>query len=216
MDIFETDDYTEFIAHYGVKYRSGRYEYGSGENPYQHDLDFIGRYKGLKDQGLSSGEIAKAMGIVNPRTGQPSSGRLRAQYGVALSNIKAYQYTKAKDLRDKGFTLQEIAKKMDLPGESSVRNLLNIDSKARNQKAQETANFLKQQIAEKGAIDIGAGVDKNINVPRERMNQAIYILEQEGYSVQGGRYAQATNPQQKTTIKALVPPGAPKDLIFHP
>ena len=60
------------------------------------------------------------MGIVNPRTGQPSSGRLRAQYGVALSNIKAYQYTKAKDLRDKGFTLQEIAKKMDLPGESSV------------------------------------------------------------------------------------------------
>lgn len=216
MDIFETDDYTEFIAHYGVKYRSGRYEYGSGENPYQHDLDFIGRYKGLKAQGLSSGEIAKAMGIVNPRTGQPSSGRLRAQYGVALSNIKSYQYAKAKDLRDKGFTLQEIAKKMELPGESSVRNILNIDSKARNQMAQETANFFKQQIAEKGAIDIGAGVDKDINVPRERMNQAIYILEQEGYSVQGGRYAQATNPQQKTTMKALVPPGAPKDLIFHP
>ena len=84
MDIFETDDYTEFIEHSGVKYRSGRYPYGSGENPYQHDLDFIGRYKGLKEQGLSSGEIAKAMGIVNPRTGQPSSGRLRAQYGVAL------------------------------------------------------------------------------------------------------------------------------------
>ena len=33
------------IEHYGMKYRSGRYPYGSGKNPYQRSGDFISRVK---------------------------------------------------------------------------------------------------------------------------------------------------------------------------
>lgn len=31
----------EFLMHYGMPRRSGRYPYGSGENPYQHSGDFL-------------------------------------------------------------------------------------------------------------------------------------------------------------------------------
>ena len=34
---------TEFLEHYGMPRRSGRYPWGSGEDPYQHERDFLSR-----------------------------------------------------------------------------------------------------------------------------------------------------------------------------
>ena len=39
------------LMHYGVKRRSGRYPWGSGENPYQHSGDFLSRIEQLKKEG---------------------------------------------------------------------------------------------------------------------------------------------------------------------
>ena len=33
----------EILMHYGMPRRSGRYPWGSGENPYQHSGDFLSR-----------------------------------------------------------------------------------------------------------------------------------------------------------------------------
>ena len=41
----------EFLQHYGVKRRSGRYPWGSGEDPYQHGRDFLTRVDELREQG---------------------------------------------------------------------------------------------------------------------------------------------------------------------
>ena len=42
----------EYLEHYGTPRRSGRYPYGSGEDPYQHsNKDFIGRIDELKAKG---------------------------------------------------------------------------------------------------------------------------------------------------------------------
>jgi len=53
----------EILMHYGMPRRSGRYPWGSGENPYQHSGDFLSRVDELKSQGMSDTEIAKAMGL---------------------------------------------------------------------------------------------------------------------------------------------------------
>ena len=53
----------EILMHYGMPRRSGRYPWGSGENPYQHSGDFLSRIDELKSQGMSDTEIAKAMGL---------------------------------------------------------------------------------------------------------------------------------------------------------
>ena len=41
----------EYIEHYGIQRRSGRYPWGSGEDPYQHSRDFLGRIEELKKTG---------------------------------------------------------------------------------------------------------------------------------------------------------------------
>ena len=38
-----TNDGSKSLAHYGIPRRSGRYPWGSGEDPYQHSKDFLGR-----------------------------------------------------------------------------------------------------------------------------------------------------------------------------
>ena len=57
---FVTED---ILVHYGVKRRSGRYPYGSGEDPYQHEGDFVARVKQLKKDGLKETEIADSSGL---------------------------------------------------------------------------------------------------------------------------------------------------------
>ena len=53
----------EILMHYGMPRRSGRYPWGSGENPYQHSGDFLSRVDELKSQGMSDTEIAKRQNI---------------------------------------------------------------------------------------------------------------------------------------------------------
>lgn len=48
----------DILMHYGVKRRSGRYPWGSGENPYQHGGDFLARVEELEAMGKSQKEIA--------------------------------------------------------------------------------------------------------------------------------------------------------------
>ena len=47
MDLVEED----ILMHYGVKRRSGRYPWGSGDNPYQHGGDFLARVEELQRLG---------------------------------------------------------------------------------------------------------------------------------------------------------------------
>ena len=43
-----------FLMHYGMPRRSGRYPWGSGDNPHQHSGDFLARIEELKKQGLNA------------------------------------------------------------------------------------------------------------------------------------------------------------------
>ena len=52
-----TDVNEEELKHYGMPRRSGRYPWGSGENPYQHSRDFLSRVEELKKEGKSEAVI---------------------------------------------------------------------------------------------------------------------------------------------------------------
>ena len=55
----------EFLEHYGIKRRSGRYPWGSGDDPYQHGEDFLSRVEALRKQGWTETpeNIKKAFGL---------------------------------------------------------------------------------------------------------------------------------------------------------
>lgn len=200
----------DILMHYGMPRRSGRYPWGSGEHPYQHSGDFLARVDELRGQNFSytdekgktwTGDtaIAKSMGL--------STTQFRVQMSLAKDERRTLLVDEAKGLREKGYSLNEIAKKMGFENDSSVRSLLNEDSEARMNQARKTAEFLKQQVDEKGMIDVGTGVERELGVSKEKLNEALYILELEGYPVYGGGVPQVTNPGKQTNIKVICPPG---------
>ena len=183
------------IVHYGVKRRSGRYPYGSGDDPYQHEGDFVARVKALKKDGLSEIEIATAMGFDNTTD-------LRRQYRQANNELKRLNIDRAKSLRDDGLGPTEIGRQMGV-SESTVRSWLNETREINLKKAEKTAEILKEEVKKKGVIDVGVGVEKELNVSKGKFDEALKLLESEGYVVEGIGIPQATNPKNRTNVKVL-------------
>ena len=194
------------LYHYGIKRRSGRYPWGSGEQPYQHSTDFLARIDELKKSGMSEKEIAESFGL--------STTQFRAQRSMAKDERRALQVATAKRLRDKeGMNNSEIGRKMGL-NESTVRSLLNENSALKMNAAKTAAGIIRKAIDEKGIIDIGTGVERELNISREKLNEALAMLELEGYVVYGGGVQQATNPGQQTNLKVICPPGTEHKQIY--
>ncbi len=196
----------DILKHYGMPRRSGRYPWGSGKNPYQRSGDFLSRVNELKKSGMSEKEIAEYMGL--------TTTQLRTQVGLAKDERRSLEVATAKSLREKGYSLNQIAEKMGYKNDSSIRSLLNEDAEARMNQARKTAEFLKKQVDEKGMIDVGVGVERELGISKEKMKQALYILEMEGYEVYGGGVPQVTNPGKQTNIQVLCPPGTEHREIY--
>ena len=219
------------LMHYGMPRRSGRYPWGSGKDPYQHCTDFLSRVQYMVDNGVSDEDIAKSMGltkeqfdieksfaVINDMTKQgksekeiadalgTSTTKVRLQKTMIKDGHRAVEVEIAKDLREQGYSLNEIAKQMGYKNDSSVRSLLNAESESRMKQAEETAEFLRKQVDDKGMIDIGTGVERELGISREKLNQAVMMLEMEGYHVYGGGVAQVNNPGKQTNLKVLAAP----------
>ncbi len=196
------------LIHYGVGKMdgapgrgSGRYPLGSGENPNQHSGDFLSRIQKLQKEGLSETEIAKAMGL--------TTTEYRAQKSLANAERRALEVATAKKLREEGYSLNEIAEQMGYNSESSIRSLLNPQSEARMNEVTVIADKIKAAVDEKGMIDVGVGVERELGTSKEKLTQALRLLENEGYNTFGGRVPQVTNPGKYTTLKVICPPGTP-------
>ena len=202
----------EYLEHYGMPRRSGRYPWGSGKDPNQRTGDFLSRVDNLKSQGLSEKEIADSLGM--------TTTQLRTEKALAKNERRALDVARAKSLKEDGLGATEIAKKMsDELGrsinESTVRSWLNEESAARMNKAKETADFLRKQIEEKGMIDVGNGVELELGISKEKLNQALDILKEEGYPVYKGGIPNITNPGKQINQKVICPPGTEHKEIYN-
>lgn len=195
------------LYHYGMPRRSGRYPWGSGDNPYQHSGDFLNRIDELKRQGLSDTEIANALDM--------STTSYRAAKAIAKEERRSIERQRALDLKAKGYSLASIAEQMGYSNDSSIRALLNEDTARRQSLARTTADILKKEIDENGMIDVGKGVERSLGVSKEKLNEALYMLQMEGYEVYGGGISQATNPNQQTILKVACPPGTQHKDIYN-
>lgn len=195
------------LIHYGMPRRSGRYPWGSGKDPYQHSGDFLSRVEQLSKSGMSEKEIAESMGL--------TTTQLRIQKSMAKEERRSLEVATAKGLREKGYSLKEIANQMGYTNDSSVRSLLNEGSEQRMNQSKETANFLKKQVDDKGMIDVGVGVERELGISREKLNTALYMLELQGYEVYGGGVPQVNNPGKQTNIKVLCKPGTEHKEIYN-
>lgn len=212
LSYYGSKDESDVILHYGMKYRSGRYPYGSGDDPYQHGRDFLGRIDELKKQGWTetAENIKKEFGE-NVTLSDYRNEKKWCEYERRLRNVET-----AKRLRDKeGLGPTEIGRRMGI-NESTVRSLLNPDSEAKMKIAKDTADFLKSKVDENehGMLDVGKGTELRLRVSKEMLNAALYGLEGDGYVVYTGGIPQPTNPGQQTIQKVLCKPGTPHSAIY--
>lgn len=203
----------DVMIHYGVSVMdgapgrgSGRYPWGSGDNPKQRTDTFLSRYNEYAGQGLTEKEIAEKMGT--------TTTKLRVQRSYAKSQKRMQMVDQAKSLRKEGKSLNEIAEIMGFDNDSSVRSLLNENAETRMRQSTATADKLRELVQEKGFLDVGPGAERELGVSRTKFDQALYILEMEGYDTFNRRIPQATNPAQKTTLKVLTPPGTKYSEIY--
>lgn len=194
MDLVEED----ILMHYGVKRRSGRYPWGSGDNPYQHGGDFLARVEELQRLGKTEKQIADELHL--------STTDLRMQVRVAKHERRALQADRARSLREDGKTLDEIASILGYANDSSVRALLNENTAANKNKAQATAEILKKELAEKGAIDVGTGVERQLGVSTGVLQEALFILETEGYNRYGVGVPLVNDPKKRTITPVISVP----------
>ena len=198
----------DFLEHYGVARRSGRYPWGSGENPYQRTSSFLQRVEDLEKQGLTQQEIAKQFGM--------SWQQLRAKKSAERNAERKANVAYVVRLKEKGWSNTAIAESMGR-NESYVRTLLKPSENQLKDDVNQAKDILKAQLEKTGYLDVGAGTELHINdgMSREKLKAALAALEEEGYVVTDVHIPQPMSPDQNTTTKVLAKPGSSRRDIWE-
>ncbi len=220
-----------YIQHVGVGHldggNSGRYPWGSGENPYQRLESFMSAYKKLKKEGMTDEDIASVWGITVPEAFTESYRVLKKDYGksrtdvakmwgittseldakqqIYTAKLEAQNIARAKNLREHGYTKTKIAELMGT-NESNIRNWLKQEESRKQKILDETTSVLENAVKEKQFVQVGAGVEARLGITPTKMKAALALLKEKGYAVINVQVDQL-GTSNKTTIKVLCPPG---------
>ena len=187
------------LAHYGTPRHSGRYPWGSGENPYQGDAMFQKHVSDLRAKGWTNTEIAKAMDM--PTT------IFRAKLDIAGENVNKGRNQAIFKYIDKGYSKTKVAKMLDIP-ESTVRYVLQNVEKEKRSSTQKVADDLRDAIEKQKYIDVGHGVESHIGCSKDKLRHAVSLLEAQGYKI-SLHYQKQMGTGKPTTIKVLAKSDTP-------
>lgn len=196
-------DEDNYLAHYGILRKSGRYPWGSGGNIPQRSKTFLDYVKEMQKQGLSEAEIARGCGLTD-EDGLTTT-ELRAAKTIARNQWKQHQILEAQRLKDKGYSNVAIGKRMEVP-ESTVRNLLKPGAKDKADQLTSIANRLREEVEKKGVIDIGSGVENQLGITKDNLAVAAAMLKESDGLVSFPVQVPQLGTQNKTITKVLTTP----------
>lgn len=195
----------DYLAHYGILRKSGRYPWGSGGTQSERNRSFLSTVEGLQRDGMSPTEVARGFGM--------TTTQLRALKSIAKNAEKQHAVDTAQKLKEKGLSNVAIGQQMGL-NESSVRALLAPGVKDSLKVLDSTTNMLKEQVASKKYIDIGSGVEYHLGISNDKLKIAVTKLKEEGYTVHYIKVEQLGTGNQ-TTIKVLAAPNTPYGEVYR-
>lgn len=195
----------EYLAHHGVAHDenppgrgSGRYEYGTGENPGQHEpwykwsrtedyQEKANLIKEYRQMGYSEDDIATGLGIKKSAVKQYLSIESKARRSREQALCRTiYESEKAKNGKD-NWTL--VAKELSTQlgrkvNESAVRSIINNDRVDRQKEMDNIVEALEKTVKKKKYVDVGKGTEACLNITASKLDQALFILQQKGYHVE--------------------------------
>lgn len=184
-----------FLMHYGTKRHSGRYPWGSGDEP-QRSKTFGQQVSELKKQGLSEKQIAESFAM--------NTTQLRARIHTESEAVYGAQSAMAVRLKAKGYSDSAIAQRIGV-SPNTVKKILMPETEDRHKVNEATKNMLKEQANKKGMIDVGTGSNLQLGVTKSKLDVSIAELESEGYVVTNIQTPQL-GTSGKTTVRVLMSP----------
>lgn len=205
MIIHEDGDFMEFddfVAHIGTKRHSGRYPWGSGDNPYQRYKTTLQYIDDLRKSGMTPVQIAKSFSTDDYEF---TTSDLRKMTAIAKMQVKAEDIARAKKLKETGMSNVAIGTEMGI-NESVVRSLLSDSANEKQMLIVNTANMLKDEIKDGSFLDISKGSANHLGISNEKLAVAVALLKQEGYETHWYEQPQL-GTGKFTNTKVLAPPG---------
>lgn len=179
------------MIHYGILRRSGRYPWGSGG-------DIIYRSDRMAAKGLSEKEIAAGLGM--------TTKELRNRKAIVKAEIKEAQRTNVTKQKESGMSIAAIAREFKM-APSTIRDLLKPAAAIKYKIIHNTAKVLKAMVKTFGFVDIGDGSELWMGVPRPKMDNAVQLLKDEGYTTHKLYQEQLGSRDNKSTVLVLAAPG---------
>ena len=130
--VYVINETADFIKHHGVDHTkstpgSGRYRWGSGEDPYQRMKSFRDEYnKARKSPDFNEAQFAEDYGFKSIR-------ELRDNASLAGTHMTSMEISRVKSYADRAWSVEAIAEKTGL-SPSTVRNRLKPEA---NRKARQ-------------------------------------------------------------------------------
>lgn len=195
------------IMHYGTKRHSGRYPYGSGEDPYQHENNFLKKYEGLRANGMSELDMANELGM--------TTRQLRDNITWARAAQREFRRDMIPRLKENGMSNTEIATYLDT-SEGTVRRIMDTIENPQNKpstiKITNTISALENGVDNTGYLDISKGVETQLGISRNALLSAANRMVKSGEYYQHKVYVKRLNdPTKWTTVLTLTKNPDPKE-----
>jgi len=191
-------DENDTIEHYGTPRHSGRYPWGSGEEPYQKGgAPFLKYVDDQRKKGLTETQIAEGLGI--------TVKKYRARIAISDAQKRQDDYAVYEKLKAKGYSNVAIGRKLGM-NESSVRSLADKDKYIRKTAILNTANMLEDSVKKNRYVDIGLGTEIGISgamgmgITKDKLEKAVVKLTDNGYKVMQLYVTQLGTGQKTTTL----------------
>lgn len=181
------------LLHYGTKRHSGRYPWGSGEDP-QRSRDIITTVDELRAKGMSEKEIADHLGM--------NTSKLRTQIAWANQERKTFYVDAVAKGKEAGMTNQAIADSLNI-SEASVRNYAKQKDSIKKSQLENTVDVLKDSVDKFDYLDVGVGVERQLGISRNKLLQAKAKMLEEGYVEHEIYVRRLSDPTKYTTVTVL-------------
>ena len=194
------EDFESFVAHYGTITKSGRYEWGSGEDPYQRLRNYQGmNAKFKKELGGDMAAVAKAMGF-------DTQNEYRKFTSMVTKEKRQMDVDEATKLKKRNWSNVAIAEKLGVSKETVAKYLKPREDLVLSAR-DKAVEALKTQVDSRGFIDVSKGTESSMGISETMKNTVLYELqEKHGYEVKTVKEQQANG--NETWTKVLAPPGS--------
>lgn len=185
----------EYLKHYGIARKSGRYPWGSGKDPYQGENWFLSQYETLKDEGLNESEIAAKLKM--------NTTELRNNITWARKEQREFLIKEISSLSQDGMSNVDIGKRLNI-SEATVRNYKS-DKKPHSQLQYEgITKSIEEGVGKTGYLDVGVGVERQLGVSRTKFNAVVnQLVKENGYHIHEIYVKRLSDPSKYTTVKVL-------------